>query len=96
MIAYYVYDKKKDDDRIVLPDAGCSVEVTPETFEKFISVKPEFDTWTGDSCSNLSPEHFGTIVATRADGGDVCIDKEELWRERMFFYMSGAKKPMEE
>ena len=95
MIAYYVYDKKKDDDRIVLPEAGCSVKVTPEAFEKFIAVKPEFATWTGDSCANLTPEHFGTIVAQRADGGDVSIQKEELWRERMFFFMSGAKKPME-
>jgi hypothetical protein len=92
MNAYFVHDKKKEDDVIVLPDAGCSVKVTPERFEKFISVKPDFGSWTGDACSDLKPENFGTILATRVEGGDVCILKEELWRERMFFYMSGAKK----
>ncbi len=91
MIAYFVHDKRKDKDVFVIPDAACSVQATPERFEKFIAVKPDFGAWTGDSCSDLSPEHFGTIVATRAEGGDICILKEDLWRERMFFYMSGAK-----
>ena len=39
MIAYYVYDEKKEDDTIVLPDMGCSVSVTADIFEKFISVE---------------------------------------------------------
>ena len=92
MIAYFVHDQKKDEDVFVIPEAGCSVKATPERFEKFISVTPDFSSWTGESCSDLAPEHFGTIVATRAEGGDVRIFKENLWRERMFFYMSGAKK----
>jgi hypothetical protein len=90
MIAYFVHDKTKKEDSIVLPDAGCRISVTPEQFEKFISVKPEFHKWTGDACPDLSPEHFGTIVASRHEEGDVCIFYDDIWRERMFFYMSGA------
>ena len=90
MIAYFVHDKKKDKDSIILPDSGCMVSVTPQEFERFISVKPEFSQWTGESCSDLAPEHFGTVVATRQEGGDVRIFHDDLWRERMFFYMSGA------
>ena len=92
MIAYFVIKRKNEEDVFVIPEAACRVQATPESFEKFISVNPDFGSWTGDSCSDLSPEHFGTIVASRAEGGDVCILKEDLWRERMFFYMSGAKK----
>jgi hypothetical protein len=90
MIAYYVYDKKKKQDSIVLPDLGCRISVTPEQFEKFIAVKPEFHQWTGEACSDVAPEHFGTVVASRHEEGDVFIFHDEIWRERMFFYMSGA------
>lgn len=92
MIAYFVHDKKKNQDSIVLPDNGCRVAVTPEQFEKFISVKPEFNQWTGEACFDLAPELFGTVVASRHEGGDVCIFHDDIWRERMFFYMTGAVK----
>ncbi|MGD9139316.1 MAG: hypothetical protein PVH42_21315, partial [Desulfobacterales bacterium] len=71
MIAYYVHDSKKETDLIVLPDLGCSVVVDAEHLEAFISVKPDFASWSGDTCSQLSPEDFGTIVASRDDNGDV-------------------------
>jgi hypothetical protein len=90
MIAYFVHDKKKKQDSIVLPETGCRVLVTPEHFEKFIAVKSQFHEWTGEACSDLAPEQFGTIVASRHEGGDVCIFHDDIWRERMFFYMSGG------
>ena len=87
MIAYYVHDKKKDNDLIVLPEMGCSVAVDAARMEAFISVKPEFDSWSGDACGELSPEDFGTIVATREDLGDVCVVNHDLWRRRMEHYL---------
>ena len=87
MIAYYVHDKKKDNDMIVLPEMGCSVVVDAARLEAFISVKPEFASWSGDACGELSPEDFGTIVATRDDNGDVCVVNHDLWRRRMAHYL---------
>ena len=87
MIAYYVHDKKKDNDLIVLPEMGCSVAVDAARMEAFISIKPEFASWTGDACGELSPEDFGTIVATRDDLGDVCVLNHDLWRRRMEHYL---------
>ena len=93
MIAYFVQDSKKENDLIVLTDRGCSVEVTPLHMERFISVDPVFASWSGDSCGEFAPENFGTVVATRDDGGDVCVMDHELWRQRMEHYLglpSGA------
>ncbi len=87
MIAYYVHDPKKENDLIVLPKLGCRVAVDADRMEAFISVKPEFAKWSGDACGVLSPEDFGTIVATRDDRGDVCIVNPDLWRRRMTHYL---------
>lgn len=87
MIAYFVRDSKNEKDLIVIPDKGCSVEVTPQHMETFISVDPLFAGWTGDSCEDVAPEDFGTVVATRDDGGDVCVMDHELWKERMAYYL---------
>ena len=87
MIAYYVHDKKKEDDLIVLPELGCRVAVDADRMEAFISVKPEFAKWSGDACGALSPEDFGTIVATRDERGDVCIVNHDLWRRCMAYYL---------
>lgn len=87
MIAYYVHDSKKKDDIIVLPDLGCTVAVDRQRMEAFISVNPNFANWSGDACADLSPEDFGTVVATRDDTGDVCIADHDLWRERMEYYL---------
>ena len=87
MIAYYVHDKKKDIDLIVLPEMGCSVAVDTARMEAFISVSPQFADWSGDACGELSPEDFGTIVATRQDRGDVCVVNHDLWRQRMAHHL---------
>ena len=87
MIAYYVHDNKKKNDVIVLPDPGCTVTVDRQRMESFISVNPNFADWSGEACSDLSPEDFGTVVATRDDSGDVCVANHELWRERMDHYL---------
>ena len=87
MIAYYVHDNKKKDDLVVLPDLGCTVPVDRQRLEAFISVSPQFANWNGDSCSDLSPEDFGTVVATRDDTGDVCVIDHQLWRQRMEYYL---------
>jgi hypothetical protein len=84
MIAYFVHDSKKASDTIYLPGLGCFVPVDKAAMERFISVKPDFANWTGQACSFLKPEEFGTVVATRDDHGDVCIVQQDLWRERMF------------
>lgn len=87
MLAYYVHDNKKEKDAIVIPDMGCSVPVERKRMEAFISVNPDFANWSGDSCSDLSPEEFGTVVATRDDSGDVCVIDHDLWRKRMEYYL---------
>ncbi len=87
MIAYYVHDSKQDKDHVVLPDMGCSIEVTGKLMEAFIAVEPDFKSWSGDACGELRPEDFGTVVATREEKGDVCILKPELWHQRMGVYM---------
>ena len=87
MIAFYVHDNKKETDLILLPDRGCSVAVDAERMEAFISVKPDFASWSGDACGELTPEDFGTIVASREEGGDVCVINRDLWRRRMAHYL---------
>ena len=87
MIAYYVHDSKKETDMIVLPDMGCSVAVDAGRLEAFISVKPDFTSWSGEACGLLSPEDFGTIVASRDEGGDVCVANHDLWRRRMAHFL---------
>jgi hypothetical protein len=84
MIAYFVHDKQKASDTIYLPDLGCFVPVGKTVMERFISVRPDFANWTGQACTFVKPEEFGTVVATRDDQGGVCIVQQELWRERMF------------
>jgi len=90
MIAYYVHDSKKEIDLIVMPDMGCSVAVDAGRLEAFISVNPDFASWSGDACGVLSPEDFGTIVASRNEGGDVCVVNHDLWRRRMSYYLGAV------
>ena len=90
MIAYYVHDSKKETDLIVLPDMGCSVAVDAGRLEAFISVNPDFASWSGDACGELSPEDFGAIVASRDDGGDVCVVNHDLRRRCMAHYLGAS------
>jgi hypothetical protein len=93
MIAYFVHDEHKTSDTIYLPDMGCFVPVDRAAMERFISVKPEFAKWTGQACVFVKPEEFGTVVASRDDQGDVCIVRQELWRERMFAHLGSPLDP---
>jgi hypothetical protein len=88
MIAYYVNDSKKETDLIVLPDMGCSIAVDAGRMEAFISVNPDLASGSENSCGELSPEDFGTIVAAdRDEGGDVVVVNHDLWRRRMAHYL---------
>jgi hypothetical protein len=87
MIAYFVHDPRKASDTIYLPDLGCFVPVDKAAMERFISVEPDFANWTGQACTLVTPEEFGTVVASRDDRGDVCIVRQDLWRERMLAYL---------
>ena len=93
MIAYFVHQKRKGRDTIYLPVMGCFVAVDQAAMERFISVKPDFANWTGQACAFVKPEEFGAVVATRDDQGDVCIVKQDLWRERMFANLGNPMKP---
>jgi hypothetical protein len=83
MIAYFVHNPRKNMDTVYLPDRGCFIAADKAAMERFIAVKPDFANWTGQACAMVEPE----VVATRDDQGDVCILKEELWRERMLAHL---------
>lgn len=91
MIAYFVHDSKKGSDTIYLPDSSCFVPVDKTAMDRFIAVKPDFANWTGRACTIDAPEEFGTVVATRDDQGDVCIVRQELWRERMLHHLGSPR-----
>ncbi len=90
MIAYLVHDKKKDSDLIIIPEKGCVLSADTEKIKEFISAKPDFSLWSGDSCGDLGPETFGVIVASRDECSDVSIRQKELWRKRLDFYLQDA------
>jgi hypothetical protein len=94
MIAYFVHDPVKGCDTIYLPDSGCFVPVDTPAMERFIAVKPDFANWTGQACTAVPPEEFGTVIATRDDCGDVRIVHHDLWRERMFANMGPSRCPI--
>jgi hypothetical protein len=87
MIAYFVHNKKDQTDTIVLTEFRCSVSVDAKRLREFISANPSFKGWSGDACGQLSPEDYGTIVATRDDCGDVNVINESLWHDRMNHYL---------
>jgi hypothetical protein len=89
VIAYFVHNKKKPGDIIVIPDLGCRVPVDAERLQAFIAVSPDFKEWSGDACGHMAPEDFGTILATRDDCGDVNVVNKKLWQERMAHYLGG-------
>lgn len=88
MIAFYVHDEKKNDDIIMLPEMSCAVSVDKKKFEAFISPTPVFAEWSGNTCVDVKPEDFGTVIASREEGGDVCVLEQETWQARMAYYLS--------
>ena len=95
MIAYLVTNRQDQQDTIVVPEIGCSVPVDGDRMKAFISVRPDFATWSGNACESMAPEDFGDIVAIRDDCADVRILKEDLWREKMEYYL-GRVQPAKE
>ena len=91
MIAYYVHDEKKENDTIVIPEMGCSIAVTADVLEKFISVNPDFSEWTGDACGHLAPEDFGIVIANDDASALHVNDHNDKWAARMLFYMNSQK-----
>lgn len=87
MIAYFVHNGETATDLIYLPDMHCFVSVNRERMEAFISVAPDFESWTGETCQLVQPEEFGEVIATREDKGDVCVLKPDLWKERMMLHL---------
>jgi hypothetical protein len=83
MKAYYVHDSRKALDHIIIPERDKIVPVGRSTMEEFIGVSPKFDQMTGSSLNGLEPQNFGTVIATRDDQGDVCIENAVMWQERM-------------
>ena len=75
MIAYYVYDHKKENDVIVIPNRECTVTVDRERMELFISVDPVFASWPGDACGLVSPPspalHLAPSFPTRRPSAGV-------------------------
>lgn len=88
MIAYFVHDEKKNDDMIVMPDMSCAVPVDRARMETFISPAPAFANWSGDTCAEVNPDAFGTVIASREEGEDVCVLKQEIWQARMEYYLN--------
>ncbi len=88
MVAYYIYDERKDEDIILVPDMGCAVTVDKAMMEAFISPAPVFAEWSGETCVDVKPEDFGTVIASRQEGGDVCVLKDRIWQARMDHYLS--------
>ena len=87
MIAYFVYSAREDRDLIVIPDSGCTVEVDGGVMERFIAPEPDFAGMTGEPCASAEPEDFGKVVASREDGGDVCILDAAMWQRRMTHHL---------
>jgi len=95
MIAYFVHDPDTGADTLVVPEMGCSAAVDGKRFRSFISPRPDFALLLGggDACTVPDPEHFGTVVATRQEGDDICVLKPELWQARMDVHFSSFPAP---
>lgn len=92
MIAYFIHNSETRTDTIYLPQMGCFVPVDAGRMEAFISVSPDFESWSGESCRVLAPEEFGDVVASREDKGDVCVLISDLWQERMSHHLGDPLK----
>lgn len=87
MIGYFVHNKKDQTDTLVFPELGCSMPADEAGLKNFISVNPNFKELSGDACGPRQPKDYGTIVATRDEGGDVSVVKKALWQERLNHYL---------
>lgn len=93
MIAYFVHNSETQTDMIYLPEIHCFVEVDRDRMEAYISVEPDFASWSGQKCALVPPEEFGGVIATREDKGDISILNEELWKARMMAHFEDPQSP---
>lgn len=95
MIAYFVHEASTGVDTLVVPEMGCSAVVDGKRFRSFISPRPDFALLLGgsDACSAPDPERFGTVLATRQEGGDICVLAPALWQARMDYHFSSYPAP---
>lgn len=91
MEAFFVHDKNKQLDLLVVPETDNIVLVNREILEGFIAVMPDFSQYSGEPLNGLKPESLGVVVATRKSEDDVCIAKMDLWHQRMGFYLNGPQ-----
>lgn len=87
MKAYFVHDDKKQQDLMILPEADRVCTVDRPIMADFIAVTPNFSQWTGEALNGLSPDTFGSVLATREDDGDVCVIDLPRWQQRMGFHL---------
>ena len=87
MIAYFVHNAATESDLIYLPNMHCFLSVDRERMEAFISVNPDFSSWSGETCELVPPEELGDVIATREDQGDVTVLNPELWKQRMMAHL---------
>ncbi len=83
MIAYFVHDEDQDRNLLVIPETGCAAVVDAGVMGQFIAPVPHFAAIQGETCDAPIPENFGVVVATRDEGGDVCILDAGLWQACM-------------
>lgn len=86
MKAFFVHDKNKQSDLMVVPETDSMVPVNRKILEEFIAVAPDFAKYTGEKLNRLPPDTLGIVVATRKPEGDVCIIEEALWQQRMGYH----------
>jgi hypothetical protein len=86
MKAFFVHDKKKQSDLMVVPETDTMIAVNQKILEEFIAVTPDFTKYPGEHLNRLPPDTLGIVVATRKSDGDVCIIEEALWQQRMVYH----------
>ena len=76
--------RKKARDTIYLPDQGCFVPVEQHRHGTVHFGHARFRQLDGPGVYLRHTRRVRDLVATRDDQGDVCIARQDLWRERMF------------
>lgn len=81
MIGYYVTQRQQD--TVVIPEAGVAQKVDRTVLRRFLADDPEFATWQGEALGARTPEDFGTVLATREDDAPPTILDQARWNERV-------------
>ncbi|HEY9855090.1 MAG TPA: hypothetical protein V6D05_05080 [Stenomitos sp.] len=81
MIGYYVTQRQQD--TVVIPEAGVAQRVDRAVLRRFLADDPEFGTWEGEALGGRKPEDFGTVLATREEEAPPTILDQAHWNERV-------------